>query len=135
MNAKIIRIFTYWSLNYSFMEVHKEVICGSVLVFTPKNFYLRLMSLVSPMIPVSPSVERALSRPSFMPTCSKIVRHSRFSPLLSGRRVCSRSKKSLSSSERSLKTDDTDSPGVLLYCASSGILCYELSRCIINYDP
>jgi len=41
----------------------------------------------------------------------------------------------LSSSARSLKTDDTDNSGILLYCVSSGTFCYELSRCIINYDP
>ena len=41
----------------------------------------------------------------------------------------------LSSSALSLKTDDTDSAGILLYYASSEALGCEPSKLIIIYDP
>ena len=76
------------------------LILGNGLVLHPKNFYLLLISLRSPIIPVyirnlvsqkvtSLSVASDRNNPSYMPTFSSMIRPSLFSPLFKGTSMCS----------------------------------------------
>lgn len=103
------------SSNYSHNTLQYDLILGIFLSLIPKKTYLRLMSLGSPMIPVLESVDRHLRSPSCIPTFSRIVKLSLFSPSLSGTFRCSFLKSKLSSSGLSLYMWETDSSSVLLY--------------------